>query len=194
MLAGGFAICGASTNGLIGTHFVSAAHDHGMAHTAAASLLALVGIFDVAGTIFSGWLTDRVDPRVLLVVYYSLRGMSLILLPTLFAPNIEPPMWGFILFYGLDWIATVPPTVALCREWYGAEGPIVFGWVFAAHQVGAALAATGAGAIRDLNGSYDLAFFIAGGLCAAAALMSATITRRASEPTAASPAQPSTVG
>ena len=136
MLAGGFAICGASTNGLIGTHFVSAAHDHGMAHTAAASLLALVGIFDVAGTIFSGWLTDRVDPRVLLVVYYSLRGMSLMLLPTLFAPDIEPPMWGFILFYGLDWIATVPPTVALCREWYGAEGPIVFGWVFAAHQVG----------------------------------------------------------
>ena len=131
---------------------------------------------------------------MLLVVYYSLRGMSLILLPTLFAPDIEPPMWGFILFYGLDWIATVPPTVALCREWYGAEGPIVFGWVFAAHQVGAALAATGAGAIRDLNGSYDLAFFVAGGLCAAAALMSATIVRRVPEAAPAGPAQPSTVG
>ncbi len=184
LLAGGFAVCGASTNGLVGTHFVSAAHDHGMPQTTAASLLALVGIFDVAGTILSGWLTDRVDPRLLLVGYYALRGMSLFLLPALLAPGVEPSMWAFIVFYGLDWIATVPPTVALCREWFGATGPIVFGWVFASHQVGAAIMATVAGAIRDVRGSYDLAWYVAGGLCVAAATMSLCIARRL-PPTAA---------
>lgn len=176
LLAGGFAICGASTNGLIGTHFVPAAHDHGMPHTTAAGLLALVGIFDVAGTIASGWLTDRVDPRKLLATYYVLRGASLLVLPMLFAPTTEPPMWAFIVFYGLDWVATVPPTVALCRERFGnAAGPIVFGWVFASHQVGAAIAAFGAGVTRDQLGSYDLAWYVAGGLCAVAALMSISI-------------------
>lgn len=179
LLAGGFAICGMSTNGLVGTHFVSAAHDHGMPHTTAASLLALVGVFDIAGTILSGWLTDRVDPRVLLIGYYTLRGASLLVLPSLFSPAVEPSMWVFIIFYGLDWIATVPPTVALAREWFGVDGPIVFGWIFASHQVGAAIAATGAGAIRDAQGSYDLAWYAAGGLCAAAAVMSALIHKRA---------------
>lgn len=175
LLAGGFAICGMSTNGLVGTHFISAAHDHGMPHTTAASLLALIGLFDVAGTIFSGWLTDRVDPRLLLGVYYTLRGLSLVILPSLFAPDTQPPMWAFIIFYGLDWIATVPPTVALCRNRFGTSGPVVFGWVFASHQVGAALAAVGAGAIRDTQGSYDLAWFMAGGLCVVAALLSLAI-------------------
>ncbi|HWM01248.1 MAG TPA: MFS transporter [Actinophytocola sp.] len=172
LLAAGFAICGASTNGLVGTHFVTAAHDHGMPHTTAASLLALVGIFDVAGTIFSGWLTDRVDPRLLLGGYYTLRGLSLMILPSLFAPDTEPSMWVFIVFYGLDWIATVPPTVALCRNRFGDAGPVVFGWVFASHQIGAAIAAVGAGLVRDVRGSYDLAWFIAGGLCVAAAMLS----------------------
>jgi MFS family permease len=175
LLAGGFAICGASTNGLVGTHFVTAAHDHGMPHTTAASLLALVGIFDVAGTIFSGWLTDRVDPRLLLGGYYTLRGASLLILPSLFAPDTQPSMWVFIIFYGLDWIATVPPTVALCRNRFGADGPVVFGWVFASHQVGAAVAAVGAGAIRDTQGTYDMAWFFAGGLCVIAALLSLAI-------------------
>ncbi|GAA0955778.1 MFS transporter [Kribbella koreensis] len=178
LLAGGFAICGASTNGLVGTHFVTAAHDHGMPATTAASLLALVGIFDVGGTIVSGWLTDRWDPRYLLIAYYSLRGLSLLVLPSLLGPTAQPSVWVFIIFYGLDWVATVPPTVALCREWFGADGPIVFGWVFASHQIGAAIAATGAGAIRDAQGSYNLAWYLAGGLCAAAALMSASIGRR----------------
>jgi sugar phosphate permease len=178
MLAGGFAICGASTNGLIGTHFVTAAHDHGMPVTTAASLLALVGVFDVAGTIASGWLTDRWDPRYLLIGYYSLRGLSLLVLPSLLGPTAQPSVWVFITFYGLDWVATVPPTVALCREWFGVDGPIVFGWVFASHQLGAAIAATGAGAIRDVAGTYDLAWYLAGGLCAVAALMSARIGRR----------------
>ncbi len=179
LLAGGFAVCGASTNGLVGTHFVTAAHDHGMPQTTAASLLALVGVFDVGGTILSGWLTDRWDPRWLLVGYYTLRGLSLLVLPSLLAPQAEPSIWVFVVFYGLDWIATVPPTVALCREWFGAEGPIVFGWVFASHQVGAALMAEGAGGIRDLQGSYDLAWYLAGGLCGLAALMSARIRSRA---------------
>ncbi len=178
LLAGGFAICGISTNGLVGTHFVSAAHDHGMPHTTAAGLLALVGVFDVAGTVFSGWLTDRVRPQLLLGAYYVLRGLSLLLLPHLFAPHVEPSMWVFILFYGLDWIATVPPTVALCREHFGLSGPVVFGWVFASHQVGAAVAAVGAGAIRDHFGAYQLAWYIAGALCVVAAAMSVSIRRR----------------
>jgi len=175
LLAGGFAICGASTNGLVGTHFVPAAHEHGMPPTTAASLLALVGLFDVAGTIASGWFTDRVDPRWLLGGYYFLRGLSLMLLPHLFAPTTEPPMWAFIIFYGLDWVATVPPTVALCRERFGLTGPIVFGWVFASHQVGASIAAVGAGVIHDEMHSYDLAWYLAGGLCVLAALMSLAI-------------------
>ncbi|MEV0292690.1 MFS transporter [Nocardia sp. NPDC050710] len=177
LLAGGFAVCGASTNGLVGTHFVTAAHDHGMPSTTAAGLLAVVGIFDVAGTIFSGWLTDRVDPRYLLLAYYTLRGLSLLILPSLFAPDTEPSMWVFIIFYGLDWIATVPPTVMLCRELFGDDGPIAFGWVFASHQIGSAIAATGAGVIRDLQGSYDLAWYLAGALCGTAALMSIVIRR-----------------
>jgi MFS family permease len=178
LLAGGFAICGATTNGLVGTHFVTAAHDHGMPVTTAASLLAVVGLFDIAGTIFSGYLTDRWDPRYLLIAYYALRGLSLLVLPSLLGPSAQPSTWVFIIFYGLDWVATVPPTVALCREWFGVDGPIVFGWVFASHQVGAALAAVGAGAIRDAQGSYNLAWYLAGGLCAAAALMSGSIRRR----------------
>lgn len=183
LLAGGFAICGASTNGLVGTHFVPAAHDHGMPATTAAGLLALVGLFDVAGTVASGWLTDRVDPRWLLGGYYLLRGASLLLLPQLFAPTTEPPMWAFIVFYGLDWVATVPPTVALCRDRFGLSGPIVFGWVFAAHQVGAAIAAFAAGVVRDQLGTYTLAWMVAGGLCALAALMSIRIRpARVAEP------------
>jgi MFS family permease len=176
LLAGGFAICGMTTNGLIATHFVPAAHDHGMPATTAASLLAVVGIFDVVGTIASGWLTDRWDPRYLLVGYYALRGVGLMTLPALLSPHVAPSMWVFIIVYGLDWVATVPPTVALCRDRFGAAtGPIVFGWVFASHQVGAAVAATGAGVVRDLTGGYDPAFYAAAGLCAVAALMSYAI-------------------
>jgi MFS family permease len=177
LLAGGFAICGATTNGLVGTHFIPAAHDHGMAEPTAAGLLALVGLFDIAGTIVSGWLTDRVDSRVLLGVYYAGRGASLLVLPALFGATAGPSMLVFILFYGLDWVATVPPTVALCREYYGASGPVVFGWVFASHQIGAAVAATGAGLVRDQLGSYALAWYVAGGLAMVAAVMSFLLRR-----------------
>ncbi|GAA3122286.1 MFS transporter [Planomonospora alba] len=178
LLAGGFAICGMSTNGLVGTHFVPAAHDHGMPQTTAAGLLALVGIFDIAGTVASGWLSDRADSRILLCVYYALRGLSLLVLPHLFAATAEPSMLVFIIFYGLDWVATVPPTVALCRQIYGPDGGVVFGWVFASHQVGAAVAALGAGLVRDHAGDYDLAWYGAGALCLIAAVMSIAITRR----------------
>ncbi len=178
LLAGTFAICGASTNGLIGTHFIPAAHDHGMAETAAAGLLALVGIFDIAGTIASGWLTDRVDSRILLVVYYLGRGISLMFLPMLLTDHVRPPMLFFIVFYGLDWVATVPPTVALCRQHFGEDGAIVFGWVLAAHQIGAGLVALGAGLVRDNLGTYDTAWYAAGGLCLVAAAMAYLIRRR----------------
>jgi sugar phosphate permease len=171
-LAGGFAICGASTNGLVGTHFIPAAHDHGLPQTTAAGLLALVGVFDIVGTIFSGFLTDRLDSRVLLGFYYALRGLSLIVLPDLFAGSAHPSMLVFIVFYGLDWVATVPPTIALCRQHFGTSGSIVFGWVFAAHQVGAAIAATGAAVIRDQLGAYTAAWYSAGFLCLFAAVFS----------------------
>ncbi len=179
LLAGSFAICGMTTNGLIGTHFIPAANDHGMPTTVAAGLLATVGVLDVAGTIFSGWLTDRVDPRLLLVVYYLGRGLSLLALPALLSPHAQPGTWVFIIFYGLDWVATVPPTIVLCREYFGTRSPVVFGWVFAAHQVGAAVAAFGAGRLRDLNGSYDLAFYLAAGLCTVAALLCWLVRRPA---------------
>ncbi|GAA1848506.1 MFS transporter [Myceligenerans crystallogenes] len=177
LLAGAFAICGATTNGLIRTHFVPSAHDHGMGITVAASLLAVVGIFDVVGTIFSGWLTDRFSARLLLVVYYTLRGIALLFLPALMAPEVELPMIFFIVFYGLDWVATVPPTLALCREIYGDQAPVVFGWVLASHQVGAGIVAWAGGLVRDTTGSYDTVWYAAGALCAGAALMSLVVRR-----------------
>lgn len=146
----------------------------------AAGLLALVGIVDIAGTVFSGWLTDRVDARLLLGVYYTLRGASLLLLPSLSGDGMHLNMLAFIIFYGLDWVATVPPTIALCRHAFGERAPIVFGWVFAAHQVGAAIAAAGAGLIRDHLGAYTLAWYVAGALCFGAAAMSVSIARRRS--------------
>ncbi|MFC8505030.1 MFS transporter [Streptomyces sp. NPDC057411] len=177
LLAGTFAICGASTNGLVKTHFVPAAHDHGMPVTAAAGLLAVIGVFDVVGTIASGWFTDRFEARRLLAVYYALRGVSLLFLPMLLAPAVHPPMVFFIVFYGLDWVATVPPTIALCREHYGEDSAIVFGWVLASHQVGAALIAFAGGLARDVFGSYDIVWYASGALCAAAALMALVIRR-----------------
>ncbi|MFC8680378.1 MFS transporter [Microbacterium ureisolvens] len=174
----GFAICGATTNGLVGTHFIPSAHDHGMPQTTAAGLLAVVGIFDIAGTVLSGWLTDRVNPRILLAVYYAGRGVSLLFLPSLLSATVQPSIVVFIVIYGLDWVATVPPTIALCREIFGERGPLVFGWVFAAHQVGAGIASVLAGVVRDQTGQYTVAWFAAAGLCAVAAVISGAIARR----------------
>lgn len=185
-LVAGFAICGATTNGLVGTHFIPSAHDHGMSETTAAGLLAVVGVFDIVGTIASGWLTDRVNPRILLAVYYAGRGIGLLVLPFLLSATVAPPIIVFVVIYGLDWVATVPPTVALCREVFGKDGPIVFGWVFAAHQIGAAIAATAAATVRDATGEYTLAWFGAAGLCVVAAVVSISISRRPRELAAAS--------
>ncbi|MDH6577628.1 MFS transporter [Kitasatospora sp. MAP5-34] len=178
LLVGSFAICGATTAGLVGTHFIPAAHDHGMPVTTAASLLALVGVFDVLGTIASGWFTDRFDSRGLLIAYYALRGISLLFLPQLLSGSLKPPILAFVIFYGLDWVATVPPTVALCRQHFGADAPIVFGWVLAGHQIGAAIVAGLAGLARDRFGDYDLAWYSAGGLCAVAVLLCLALGRR----------------
>ena len=165
-LMGSFFVCGLSTNGLIGTHFIPAAHDHGMGQVMAASLLALIGVFDVIGTLFSGWLTDRYDPRKLLFIYYGLRGLSLFLLPSILFSTIRPSTLVFVIFYGLDWIATVPPTVMLCRTILGPErGTIIYGWVFAAHQIGGSIAALGAAVVRVKFGDYAAAFYISGALC-----------------------------
>ena len=177
-----FFVCGWSTNGLVQTHFIPAAHDHGMPATTAASLLALVGIFDLVGTIASGWLTDRVDARLLLLAYYSLRGLSLFTVHSLLAPGVEPGMWVFIIFYGLDWVATVPPTVALCRQHFGLHASgIVFGWTYAAHMVGAGLGASFAGWIRTVDGTYRTAWMSAGVLCIAAAFVCLTIPKPPAE-------------
>ena len=184
-LMAGFAICGATTNGLIGTHFVPAAHDHGMHETTAAGLLAVVGIFDIVGTVASGWLTDRFDPRILLGCYYFFRGVGLALLPVLLADVVQPSMVAFVVIYGLDWVATVPPTAALCRSAFGASGTVVFGWVFASHQVGAAIASVAAGVVRDETGTYTIAWFGAAALCVVAAVLSIGIRRDARQPVAA---------
>ena len=165
-LIGSFFVCGLSTSGLIGTHLIAAGHDHGMSEVVAASLLALIGIFDVIGTICSGWLTDRIDPRKLLFFYYFLRGVSLFLLPSILFASVHPSTLVFVIFYGLDWVATVPPTILLCRKVLGPErGTVVYGWVFAAHQIGGAIAAYGAALARVKFGDYSLAFYIAGILC-----------------------------
>jgi sugar phosphate permease len=165
ILAGSFFVCGASTNGLVGTHLIPACMDHGIPEVQAAGLLAVMGIFDLFGTTGSGWLSDRVDNRLLLLTYYGFRGLALLYLPYGFISEGHG-LSIFAVFYGLDWIATVPPTVALTRQAFGAEkAGLVFGWIMAAHQVGAALAATFAGLIRTNEGNYDHAFIIAGILC-----------------------------
>ena len=165
-LMGSFFVCGLSTSGLIGTHFIPAAHDHGMGQVMAASLLALIGVFDVIGTLFSGWLTDRYDPRKLLFFYYGLRGLSLFLLPSILFSTIQASTLVFVIFYGLDWVATVPPTVMLCRTILGPDrGTIIYGWVFAAHQIGGSIAALGAAVVRVKFGDYAAAFYVSGALC-----------------------------
>jgi predicted MFS family arabinose efflux permease len=177
LLAGTFAVCGASTNGVMWTHFAPAAHDHGMPVTVAASLLSLIGIFNVAGTVASGWLTDRADARRLLAVYYALRGLTLLALPLLLTSAVDAPLVAFTVVFGLLDVATVPPTIALCRAHYGADAPVVFGWVSAAHQVGAGAVAFAGGMARDAFGSYDPVWVGAGALCAGAALLALTVRR-----------------
>lgn len=174
LLFGTFFICGLTTNGLIGTHFIPAAHDHGMGEVVAASLLALIGVFDVIGTLGSGYLTDRIDPRKLLFFYYGFRGLSLMLLPSILFSTVHPSTLIFVIFYGLDWVSTVPPTIALCRTVLGPKyGTVVYGWVFTGHQIGASVAALGAAILRVKLGDYALSFYIGGiiAILAAAAVL-----------------------
>jgi predicted MFS family arabinose efflux permease len=188
LLACSFFICGASTNGLIGTHLIPASMDHGLAEVTAAGLLATIGIFDVAGTMISGWLTDRVDSRWLLFWYYGLRGLSLLFLPYAFGVQYFGLIL-FIVFYGLDWVATVPPTVALTADTFGKRNlGVVYGWIFAAHQLGAATAAFGAGAVRTYFGDYQLAFMTSGLLCMLAAGLVIRIARTPRQQTEPAPA------
>lgn len=177
VLAGSFFVCGASTNGLIGTHLIPACHDFGIPEVRAAGLLAMMGVFDIVGTTISGWLSDRFSSRYLLFIYYALRGLSLLCLPYTLVQGSSELKW-FAVFYGLDWVATVPPTVRLTADLFGRQNAgVIFGWIAAAHQLGAALAAMGSGAIRTSHGDYRPAFLISGMICFLAGL-SFLFTRR----------------
>jgi len=180
LLAGTFFVCGFSSNGVVGQHFIAHAVDHGFTPGVAAEALALMGIFNFFGTIASGWLTDRIDPRKLLFVYYLFRGVSLLTLPAI---HDSLGIVAFAVLFGIDYIATVPPTIALTADTFGRRNVgVVYGWVFAAHMVGAAVAAWGAGIIRDTQGSYTIAFISAAllaGLASLAALMIRRPTVRA---------------
>lgn len=167
LLSASFFICGLSTNGLIGTHFIPASVEYGIPEVRAASMLALIGIFDIMGTLASGWLTDRYDSRILLSWYYGLRGLSLLLFPFALGGS-SFSLILFIVFYGLDWVATVPPTVRLTSDTFGKQGGIVYGWIFASHQIGAATAAFGGGVLHSIFGDYVLTFLLAGLFCIAA--------------------------
>ncbi|MDR7034133.1 MFS transporter [Mesorhizobium sp. BE184] len=178
-----FFICGFTTNGLVGTHLIAFCGDMGIGEVQAAGLLSLMGIFDLIGTTLSGWLTDRYDPRKLLGIYYAIRGLSLIYLP--YSGFSALSLIIFAVFYGLDWIATVPPTLRLANEAFGdRSGPLVFGWIVAGHQVGAATAAFFGGTMREIAGNYELAFLIAGmtGIIAACISLLINTSRPAFEP------------
>jgi sugar phosphate permease len=189
LLAGTFFICGASTNGLIGTHLIPACMDAGIAEVAAAGVLAAIGVFNFIGTAGSGWLSDRFDNRKLLCIYYTLRGISLLFLPFSFVTFYGLSL--FAIFYGLDWFATVSPTVRLIAQTYGRDkAGIVYGWVFAAHQLGGASAAFFGGVLRVNFGSYMEAFILSGLLCFLAAIMVLFIGggRKAPQPAASAAA------
>jgi len=178
LLFGGFFVCGLTTNGLVGVHMIAMCADQGLPETRAATLLAVMGLFDLVGTTLSGWLTDRYDPRKLLFIYYAFRGLSLMVLP--FTDFSIVALGIFAVFYGLDWIATVPPTVRLATEAFGdRDGPIVFGWIAAGHQAGAATAAVMAGVLRASQGRYLEAFALAGLAALVAAAASLMIRRGA---------------
>jgi predicted MFS family arabinose efflux permease len=177
LLSGSFFVCGATSSGIIGTHFIPHAEDHGIREVTAASAMAIMGSMNFVGTIFSGWLTDRQDPRRLLACYYTFRGLSLFLLPMVTDLGL-PGLTVFAIVFGLDYIATVPPTIALCADLFGRRNVgTIYGVVFCAHQLGAALAAYLGGLAHDALGNYTLAFISAGALAVLGALMALRIDR-----------------
>jgi predicted MFS family arabinose efflux permease len=172
-----FGVCGFSTNGLINTHMIAYCADNGISQMNGASILAVIGLFSLIGSAASGWLCDRYSPRVLLFWYYSLRGLSLVAIP--FTSFDSVSLGVFAVFYGLDWVATGPATFALTNEVFGRrDAPVIVSWVFAAHQVGGALAAYGGGAVRDLSGSYLIAFLASGMACLMASVLVLRVTPR----------------
>ncbi len=169
-------MCGATSNGLVGQHFIPHAVEHGFTQSAAASALAVMGVFNFIGTIASGWLTDRYDPRKLLLMYYGFRGISLLFLPFV---HDTMTIGVFAILFGLDYIATVPPTVALAADRFGAHNVgVVYGWIFAAHMLGAAIAAWVAGVVRENVGDYAVAFVAAGWIAIVAGFAALMIRRR----------------
>ncbi|MFD6586962.1 MFS transporter [Streptomyces anulatus] len=182
LLAGMFALCGASTNGIMWSNWAPAAHDHGMRATAAASLLSLVGIFSALGALLAGWLTDRFDPRRLLTACFAVRALTLLALPLVFAAEVTAPMLLFVAVYGLVDVATVPPVIELARRVYGEDGPVVFGWTNAAHQLGAGASAYLGATARDVLGTYDVVWAALAAGCLAAALLAPAVRVRAHRP------------
>jgi len=175
LLAGTFFVCGATSNGVVGQHFIAHAVDHGFTPTSAAGALALMGVFNFVGTIGSGYLTDRFDPRKLLLVYYAFRGLSLLFLPAI---HSSTDIAVFSVLFGLDYIATVPPTVALTADVFGRQNVgIVYGWIYAAHMLGAAILAQVAAIIRDSAGDYTLAYLTAGWMAVAAGVVALALRR-----------------
>jgi MFS family permease len=186
LLAGTFFVCGATSNGLVGQHFIVHAVDHGFSPGTASGALAVMGAFNFVGTLVSGWLTDRFDPRRLLLVYYVFRGLSLLYLPTI---HNSLDITGFAILFGLDYIATVPPTVALAADRFGRHNVgVVYGWIFAAHMFGAAAAAFLAGLTRDIVGDYAIAILVAGFMAVAAGVVALSIQRIPRGEVAAAPA------
>jgi MFS family permease len=182
LLAGTFFVCGATSNGVVGQHFIAHAVDHGFTPAVAAGALALMGVFNFAGTIVSGYLTDRFDPRRLLLVYYTFRGISLLLLPAI---HNSADIVVFSIVFGLDYIATVPPTVALTADVFGRHNVgIVYGWIYAAHMFGAAILAQVAAIIRDTAGDYTLAYLTAGWMAVAAGVVILALRRARAAPAA----------
>ncbi|MGW7793572.1 MFS transporter, partial [Streptomyces tricolor] len=175
LLAGMFVICGASTNGIMWSNWVPAAHDHGMHATVAASMLSLIGVFSSLGAALSGWLTDRFDPRRLLAVYFTVRALTLLALPLVFTASAQPSMIVFAVVYGLVDVATVPPVIALCQRTYGDDGPIVFGWANSAHQLGAGASAFLGATARDVFGTYDTVWITLSAVCLVAALLAMVV-------------------
>ncbi|TCJ97354.1 MFS transporter [Nocardia alba] len=177
VLASMFALCGATTNGLMWSHFTPAAHDHGMAATAASGLLAIIGVANILGTVSAGWLSDRIDPRLLLAVFFLGRGVSLALLPILFTSGRSPDLVAFAVVFGVLDVATVPPTLTLCRRYFGVDSALTFGWISVFHQLGAGAMALTGGLIRDLNGSYTPLWIAAAFACLTAAVLGAVGAR-----------------
>jgi len=176
LLSSSFLICGASANGLVGTHLIPFCFDNGIPEVRAAGLLAAMGTFSIIGTTLSGWLSDRYDCRVLLMIYFGLRGLSLFYLP--YSDFDFYTLSIFAAFYGLDWLATAPPMMRIITDKFGkADAPVVFGWLMVGHQIGAGSIAFLAGLLRSDFGSYVAPFMISGLLCLCAAAMVLWIAR-----------------